>query len=407
MTNFDPKIKQISGPVNVVRLEGNLDGIKKVIYLFMDWHENIYKQTECTNIYSKDINKYFVEAFTKINEMPGMYDFFMEVRPSDILIMDDTKKKAKMIYIWQVIKLFRMVFSYDKEKNKVNMSGLFKNTRLHFLDIRDYLKYHIMTPLENALSNSEQFMYNNGIQLDILSNIINSLAETKTQIEKTITALMTNKEKNQKTQLIKEYKGPDEEIILDLGRKIRIAYKHENVRNILVSIFDKDLQNLTNISKNIDGIIQQFKDYGNYIDNNYDKLLIERKGIYTYGIGSNTMRKIIVNITNTCTDLYLDTVSVFARITDVYFLRRFLDKDYITNAIVYSGAAHSETYIRILVSYFGFKVTNASFSAIQNLNELNKEIIARHNKNEEVADLFNPPILQQCSDMTNFPENFL
>ena len=37
---FNVDSKQINGPINVVRLEGKVNEIKKVIYLFMDIHKD-------------------------------------------------------------------------------------------------------------------------------------------------------------------------------------------------------------------------------------------------------------------------------------------------------------------------------------------------------------------------------
>ena len=52
-------------------------------------------------------------------------------------------------------------------------------------------------------------------------------------------------------------------------------------------------------------------------------------------------------------------VEFFGRFTDIFFLRRFLDKEYITNAIVYAGALHINTYIDILIKEFDFKAVMA------------------------------------------------
>ena len=38
----------ISGPVNVVRVEGYINNIKKVLYLFMDIHVFVFHQTKCS-----------------------------------------------------------------------------------------------------------------------------------------------------------------------------------------------------------------------------------------------------------------------------------------------------------------------------------------------------------------------
>ena len=51
----------VSGPVNVVRLEGNINNIPKVIYIVMDIHMSPNEQSECKDIRSKHIKKYLNE----------------------------------------------------------------------------------------------------------------------------------------------------------------------------------------------------------------------------------------------------------------------------------------------------------------------------------------------------------
>lgn len=88
----------------------------------------------------------------------------------------------------------------------------------------------------------------------------------------------------------------------------------------------------------------------------------------------------------------------------MYFLRRFLDKDYITNSISYTGGLHSMTYIHTLVKYFDFKITHTSYSKYI-IKDINQKI-----KNMELGPeyyaIFMRPIKYQCSDITNFPDNF-
>lgn len=371
----------------------------------MDAHLEITNQTECTNIFSQDVNKYFAETFYNLNNMSKTYDFFYELRPTNINIIEE--KKFKMKYISQVFKLFDMAFSYDKEKDKVNIPDMFKNVRFHYFDIRDYLESHIMRPLENVLYNSAQFMYNSWINLDILADIIRLLNITKEQLDKTCQLLsLTNINPEKKSQIIKKYTGPEDQTITNLNTKIRISYKHDNIKKILVLFFDDYIKILNSISQMIEEFTKDLHNYGVYINNNYGKLIKERKDKYTYGTSPNIMRKIIVDIVNKCSDIYDDAIFTFAKIIDIYMLRRFLDKDYITNGIVYSGAAHSESYIRILVTYFDFKITHVSYSTIKNLDELNKEIIAREKNNDDVLDFFIPIMLNQCSNISHFPENF-
>jgi hypothetical protein len=90
-------------------------------------------------------------------------------------------------------------------------------------------------------------------------------------------------------------------------------------------------------------------------------------------------------------------------------LRRFLDKNYITNGIVYAGAAHIATFVSILVKEFNFKITHVAKSKFDNIEQLEKEIINSGGNFENVSrimellDVFNS---KQCSDISTFPKNF-
>ena len=93
------------------------------------------------------------------------------------------------------------------------------------------------------------------------------------------------------------------------------------------------------------------------------------------------------------------------KITDLYFLRRFLDKKYIKNGIIYSGFAHSLHIILKLVKLFNFKVTNVSYSDIK-LEKLNK-LVKKANSYRDFETNLLPKYLIQCSSMKNFPDMFL
>src|SRR5687768_7028450 len=119
----DPNKQMVNGPVNVLRLEGTIHDTKKVIYLFMDYHMQVHNQTQCDNIFSEDVHKYFTINFHKLNQSKKMYDFFVEIYPSELA--DDRYRKGlvqmnpKDKYIEEVVKFFRKIFRYDPKKNKV------------------------------------------------------------------------------------------------------------------------------------------------------------------------------------------------------------------------------------------------------------------------------------------------
>ena len=46
----------------------------------------------------------------------------------------------------------------------------------------------------------------------------------------------------------------------------------------------------------------------------------------------------------------------YVLVTDIYTIRRMLDKKYVNTAIYYGGAQHMTNILNILVNNFGFKV---------------------------------------------------
>jgi hypothetical protein len=55
-------------------------------------------------------------------------------------------------------------------------------------------------------------------------------------------------------------------------------------------------------------------------------------------------------------------------------MKKFLDKDYITNMISYTGARHSSNYVYILIKNFNFKITNYSYLNDGNIKNIEKMI---------------------------------
>ncbi len=55
-------------------------------------------------------------------------------------------------------------------------------------------------------------------------------------------------------------------------------------------------------------------------------------------------------------DIYNLSVDIYSLFTDIYLLRRILDKNYITNCIIYSGSQHSVNYMYFLIKYCNFQL---------------------------------------------------
>ena len=78
--------------------------------------------------------------------------------------------------------------------------------------------------------------------------------------------------------------------------------------------------------------------------------------IITYRINLNES-SLLIQLINSCRKLRENIFILYGVITDVYFLRRFLDKDYIQNVITYCGRNHALNYIYFLVKYCNFTIT--------------------------------------------------
>jgi hypothetical protein len=95
----------------------------------------------------------------------------------------------------------------------------------------------------------------------------------------------------------------------------------------------------------------------------------------------------------------------------MYFIRRFLDKEYIKTGIIYTGGLHLCDIVYILTKYFNFQLTNIYYHhktfrlgkikklSIKNLEYL--KILANnlltYDENLEAT---------QCVNLFNFPANF-
>lgn len=413
----DPNLNMVSGPVNVMRLEGNVNGIKKVIYLFMDYHMNVDSQTQCSNVFSQDVQKFFTNNFYDLsNNTNGnqMYDFFVEVYPSELA---DNKyrqgingKDHKEKYIEEVVKFFRKIFNYDAKKNKVTVNKFFKNVRLHYIDIRDYYKHNVHNQVTYMNGIAHQFMINDYIDLERLDEIIKLMELMRTHLEFVIDILAKSKHKSLKMKIIKEnFNGPlDVDAINYLANKIKTSYKHNNVKKVMLALINDTINNFESSIKEIDDAINEFNEYYDDIYKSNNRLVKDENTsyIYSYGLSLSTVRQMIVNIANRVDNLVDEKfVEFFARFTDIYFLRRFLDKDYITNAITYTGALHSNTYVYTLVKYFNFQITHASYSKISDMKKLTNKIKKRSLMG--IQELILPEVFNQCSNLTDFPADFL
>ena len=432
MSNLDESVKEISGPINVVRLEGEINNIKKVIYLFMDMHQDLYDQSECDNIFAKEIPQYLADNFLKMNDSNITYDFFLETITFQLENVNygvpfRMDINFKDIYILRLRKFFNKIFNYNPETNKVSMSKIFKNIRLHYMDVREYMFRNFdikFNEIKYAIGNMQ---HNQNIQLVQLTQIINNLNDIKNNtmilLDNTLSlegqagvkSGISAPAKINKSKIIK-YASDNldkQENYVDnmkyLINKISELYNHKSVQDKMLIEVDIMIKNFKDIVPLCDEIINVVNNIGNVINAHPKYKLTEQYpnyGLnYDYGINDITISELILTLKKHTSYLDIKVSDAFLLFMDIYFLRRFLDKDYITNAIVYTGAYHSLQYIEILTKDFDFKITHTSYSLIPDMDKLNEEVLKR--EVATLSEIFFPPTLSQCSDVTNFPDLFL
>jgi len=409
----------IDGPVNVVRLEGKVNNIKKVIYLFMDFHVSPNRQTECYDIRSKDIKNYFVDNFDKISKTDKIYDFLVEYFPTHLPPTQQwtVHTPFKDIYLTQIRKLFQS--GINIKDDVVKESKKFKNVRFHYLDIRDYTKIYIKAKeqLDNYIHNiwRDGFYTGDDSLIKDTTNIITSQGKYLLDVfniscqKKSVRKLRRSSvipTIPKTAEALSKYTDKDtDKIVQRIVNKIKNIYHHQNIKEIINNYINNELRDAFCRFFDIANELNKFViDNAKEINYPHNKLYNKKEEGANYGYPYNLHKSLVSDFFQLGLKYikYWDNFQL--HIMDAYFLRRFLDKDYITNAITYTGAAHSANYIYVLVKYFGFDITH--FSYMKYDVKKTTDIIKKSNNSAEIQFLFFPDTLLQCSDLTEFPKLF-
>ncbi len=397
---------QINGPINIVRLEGVVYGIKKVLYVFFDIHETVSFEHVCNSIHSLDVNSFVVRELKKSNKT---IDFFLEIMESDTG-GEKYINMPKNNYILEMRRIFIME-RHNKE---------LKNVRYHYIDTREFGEdfFRIQRLLMNDVIS---FTTNSSLHINVINEWIEIMAVYMNHFNYLHNLLSSNKAVKQQTEAYREkdgkvhafessYKLRDDNLV-KVANKIRDRYTHPETKGKMVSLFEQsdvimdEIEKLA--TKKIKDSLTELTEMTGY---DYSTLYVNTvQGIksVSYGISGGkylaAINRLVTEI-NDFTEL-LSYYSVF--MVDMYFIRRFLDKDYVTNGIVYAGAHHSTNYVHTLVHDAGFKITHASYLKTNDANEANS-IIKKTPSSEiyKIEELLYPPKLTQCSDMQGFPEGF-
>ena len=264
-----------------------------------------------------------------------------------------------------VISLFKT--EYMQEKKEDNTISRYSKSnpivKLHYLDIRDHLElFDVFNIIKYDIKQDVDFFINN------LKN-----NEKKQDIDSPLNNLKNDEKKEIYTENIfnniKLIKKKIEEIINN---------KNEVMENILNN-YDKKTETkkyyLNKIinkyeNKNLKKKIKKFiNNYCNVITYNLNIVLDDfEENIEKF---NNIDNKILYDFIDTIITVITDLYSLF---TDIYLLRRILDKKYVNKAIVYFGRQHSLNCIFFLIKYYDFKIIKIHDSTEKDINKLTEQI---------------------------------
>jgi len=320
----------------------------KILYIMGDISNNIYEQTECQ--YNDDYEGFdidkFILLFMKKNKIKT-YDLFVNIYNKSF--KSNHTNFYKETYIDAMLKLFQYYLIKDKTDVKINPK--YPNFRFHYSNnINTIVNYEYFTNFYN--DNISNIPFSN-------LNITNILEIFKEKIVETKNSLLENSSIN---KILNKYSNNQIKIKIN---DIYIKYI-DNQFNILFDLIDNLIKNNKQLSQNI-----------------------------------------VLNKINT---INLLSKYILLTISNLFFIRRFLDKNYIKNTILYTNMSNFIDIIYILVKFFNFKITH--LYNYSNINKINEYILNYNiNNTSYIIDINNKFELInesniQCSNLFDFPDDF-
>ncbi len=400
-------IPNITGPLNIVRLEGKINNNTKILYLLGDIHLNTSQQTKCEDFSSLDILQIFDKFVKNANSYKDKtWDIFIEDNISNIYETNNSSKNTTNLNInkFTVLNYYRdyinksisvknsiyidkiqdfIRYNFNKNKNNlVKVSDRYKNIRYHYFDIRKETEFHniyfnIIPSIFNLVNDINNIKYENLVDL----------------IEQLYSLLLIDYNKFFK-QNCKIHK---------CIFKLKSSYKNNDIKQLILKILNSNKIKFNKILKNVLKFLKLIKSK-KVTENNLISKFNRKINSYGYDVNEFQQLKLLF-----IKSIDINILHVYSNITDLYFLRRFLDKTYISNSIIYCGFNHLVHISYVLIYFFNFNITNISYAKVD-LKTLNNNFKSSKNIDDFIKkyniNIF-PDNLIQCSSMKEFPDMFL
>lgn len=337
-------MKHIHGPVNIVKLVSS--DLQKTLYIFCDVHEQVELQTQCHQEDAVTPVQFFHSLFTTVEESEKPIDFFVEARPEFLTQGEREIRKYRKAHFNYMMEMALWVAAH------FNRPHSYPGVRFHYMDIRDTFAPVLRTELEGDV---EGFIDDFLTKATDLLNCFSAKAP-KCRKKALVMKVMEN---YRDTSIQARVRKLFERFIRTPCKELKeYALKNKEKRMA-------DLVRLRNP--------QRSYELGQGLDNLRVRYLLD---------------KYIMTIENR----WLVIISI---LTDLYFLRRFLDKPYITHSYAYVGFYHAMNMIFFLVKFFSFRVAEAAHCSVS-IEDLN-EVIASMEEVGPLNQYLWPPLFNQCS----------
>ena len=362
------KLNFISGPVSVFKLEGKINNIEKKIILFGDIHLDPYDQTDCKNYNSITIKQYLHDIFSNTE---NKIDFFIE---------------KDYIYFYNKT-TDNFVGNYLNQIRQMDFSE-YKNIRVHTSDMRNvsYKNNFSMKFIHDDLFVKNLFLREkfNPSDFNILEKV---LSETNNFINIVISALNSSASDFKKNLDDLEMDDPSFIFIKDIY-KLFFKVKNKIIKDSIRSIIKIILKVITKVRSDFNIKFSKFK---KEYDNN---IILQNES-------DNT--KLFDNFKYTFLDYSSNLITFFSIITDLYTVRRILDKDYSNNIVCYTGDFHTKNLVSILINFFKFEMVNY-FSQIDFYDKKEmKNVKSKSYFNKLFTKNYNfPKEIEQCINLSKF-----